>query len=161
MLGWLNNDLGRMWKEAVTAWLWYYISICLGRLNKVNHLQHTSWSLGQDLNQGSPRCYKNATHSNVTFSVMVSLSRCADLLQILLETQKTRKYCENDVCCQCSSCETIHFSAHILLALQFLPHWTQTTLRYRLKNIFVIWEGLHHWFSHLVQHVLHRPRVEV
>ena len=73
---------------------------------------------------------------------------------------KTKKYCESFVCYQWSSCEAIHYSAHISLVLQFVPHWTQTKMRYRLKSISVISEDLHSWFSHLI-HLLHKLRVEV
>jgi len=67
-----------MWKEAVTAWLWYYLSICFGRLNEAKHLNHTSWSLGQDLNQGSPRYDAGVLSTQVWHSVLRWV--CQDIL---------------------------------------------------------------------------------
>jgi hypothetical protein len=45
-----------IWKEAVIAYLKYYLGICLRKLKKtVKNLSQESWLYGQDLNLGPPK----------------------------------------------------------------------------------------------------------
>ena len=101
---------------------------------------------------------RSAIHSSVTFSVTVSLSnllichgycyRHKEILWKLCVLSMKLMWSHKLLCAHLIGtpiCATLNLDQTELQAQEYLCY-----LR-----------GLHHWFSHSIRHVLHRPRVEV
>lgn len=122
-----------MWKEAVTA------CICFRRLHEAKHIWNTPVGLwGRIWTRDLPDMMQECCPLKCDIQCCGKFVKMYWFAMVTAIDTKTKKYCESCVCCQWSSCEAIHYSTHISLVLQFVPHWTQTKLRYSLKNISVI-----------------------
>jgi hypothetical protein len=84
----MNDELERIWKEAVVAHLRYYPGICLMGLRKtMKTLSYDSLSSGRDLNPTPPE-YEAGVQNNQQRHLVARMEEIRNAYKILQESQR-------------------------------------------------------------------------